>query len=393
MKLDLRIWIPAAAGAATAAMVLSGCQSQDGPATAAAPAAASAEILVGEVGSMTGSEATFGQGMHKAVSLAFDQINAQGGIKGKKLKLISMDDQGKASEAALAATKLASSDHVRAIIGEVASSRSLAMAPIAQQNQVPMVTPSSLNSKVTQTGDYIFRVCFVDTFQSHVIEQFATKNLHAKKAAVLTDTASDNSVDSAKIFTAEFVKDGGEVVVNQSYSGGDMDFKSQLTAIKAKNPDVVIVPGYYTDIGLIARQAKEVGVTAPLVGGDAWDSPKLKEIGGAALDGSYFVSHFSQEDKSPLVQGFLESYKKAYGETPDGLAALGFDAARVVADALSRETDDTGPGLRTALAATKDFPGVTGKITIGPDRNAVKQAVVFKLSGGGNASIATVIGP
>ena len=331
--------------------------------------------------------------MHKAISLAFEQINAQGGIKGKKLKLISMDDQGKAAEAALATTKLATSEHVRAILGEVASSRSLAMAPIAQQNQVPMVTPSSINTKVTQTGNYIFRVCFVDTFQSHAIAQFALKSLHAKKAAVLKESTSDYSVDSVKIFAAEFVKDGGEIAVDQSYSGGDMDFKSQLTAIKAKAPDVIIVPGYYTDIGLIARQAKEVGITAPMIGGDAWDSPKLKEIGGAALDGSYFVSHFSQEDKSPLVQDFLRSYKKAYGADPDGLAALAFDAARVVADALARETAETGPALREALAATRDFPGITGRITIGPDRNAIKPAIVFKLSGGGTPSLVTSISP
>ncbi len=383
----IRTLLPAAALAGAAALVLTGCEhGGDSP-------AAANEILVGEVGSMTGPDATFGQGEHKALQLAFDQINERGGIKGKKLRLLTVDDQGKAAEAALATTKLATSDHVRAIIGEVASSRSLAMAPIAQQNQVPMITPSSINSRVTQTGDYIFRVCFVDTFQSHAIEQFAVKTLHARTAALLKESTSDYSVDSARIFAADFAKDGGSVVVEQSYSSGDVDFKSQLTAIKAKGPDVVIVPGYYTDVGLIARQAKEVGVTAPLVGGDAWDSPKLKEIGGAALDGSYFVSHFSQEDRSPLVQGFLTSYKKTYGESPDGLAALAYDAARVLADALSRETEPTGPALKAALAATRDFEGITGRITIGPDRNAIKRAVVFKLSGGGSASVSTVINP
>lgn len=387
----IRTALPVAALAVTVLLVLTGCEHKDR--SAGDTAASASEILVGEVGSMTGSDATFGQGEHKAIQLAFDEINAHGGIKGKKLKLISLDDQGKAAEAALAATKLATSEHVRAILGEVASSRSLAMAPIAQQNQVPMITPSSINSKVTQAGDFIFRVCFVDTFQSHAIEQFVFKNLHAKKAALLKETTSDYSVDSAKIFADEFAKDGGEVVVNQSYSGGDMDFKSQLTAIRAKNPDVVIVPGYYTDIGLIARQAKEVGLTAPLVGGDAWDSPKLKEIGGASLDGSYFVSHFSQQDKAPEVQGFIQAYQKVYGESPDGLSALAYDAARVLADALSRETEATGPALRAALAATHDFAGVTGKITIGPDRNAVKRAVVLKLSGGGSPVLETVINP
>jgi branched-chain amino acid transport system substrate-binding protein len=350
-------------------------------------------ILIGEVGSMSGAEAGFGQSTHNGISLAIDQLNARGKIKGKKLKLITMDDQGKASEAALAVTKLIVSDHVRAILGEVASSRSLAMAPLAQQYQVPMISPSSINSKLTQQGSYIFRVCFVDTFQAHVMSEFASKKLGAKKAALLKDSTSDYSVDSAKIFARDFVKAGGEIVVDQSYSSGDMEFKSQLTAIRAKAPDVIVVPGYYTDIGLIARQLKELGMNIPLLGGDGWDSPKLKEIGGAALDGSYFVSHFSQQDPSPLVQDFIKSYRAAYGQAPDGLAALGFDAARVLADSLTRELEPNGSALKDSISALKNFPGVTGKITIGADHNAVKSAVVFKLSGGGEPSIATTMAP
>jgi branched-chain amino acid transport system substrate-binding protein len=259
-------------------------------------------IQIGEVGSMTGSDATFGSSTHNGILLAFTDINAAGGIKGRKLELITQDDQGKPSEAVLAITKLISQQRVHAVLGEVASTLSIAMAPIAQKSQIPMISPSSINSKLTQQGNYIFRVCFVDHFQSKVMADFAWKNLHAKRVAILKDMKSDYSRDSANIFSDFFLRAGGKIVSDQSYSGGDIDFKSQLTSIRAAHPDLILVPGYYTEIGLIARQKKELGIAAPMLGGDGWDSPKLKEIGGSALEGSYFVSHFHQEDPAPLIQ-------------------------------------------------------------------------------------------
>lgn len=340
-------------------------------------------IRVGEVGSMTGSEATFGISTHRGIELAVKQINDQGGIKGKKIELISLDDQGKPEEAATAVTKLITQNKITALLGEVASSRSLAMAPIAQQYQVPMVSPSSTNPKVTEQGDYIFRVCFIDPFQGAVMAKFALENLGLKRVAILRDVKNDYSVGLADFFTMTFKNGGGEIVVDQSYSAGDIDFKSQLTSIRSLNPEAIFVPGYYTEVGLIARQAKELGINAPLMGGDGWDSPKLTEIGGDSINGSYFSNHYSSEDTSPQVQEFIAQYKAAYGEVPDGLAAMGYDAAKVLADAMTRAAGFSGPDIRTALAATKDYSGVTGNITIDGQRNAVKSAVVLKVQNDG----------
>ena len=357
---------------------------QSGAGTSAAAVTQSGdEILIGEVGSLTGSEATFGTSTRDGVDLAIKQINAAGGIKGKKLRVIVMDDQGKPEEAATAVTKLITQDKVTAILGEVASSRSLAMGPIAQSNKVPMVTPSSTNPKVTQVGDYVFRVCFIDPFQGSVMAKFATNTLKVKKAAILRDIKNDYSVGLANFFTETFKKAGGEIVVDQSYSAGDVDFKSQLTSIKGKGPEVIFVPGYYTEVGLIARQARELGIKAPLLGGDGWDSTKLTEIGGAALNGSYFSNHYSPDDQSPTVQQFISEYKNMFGAVPDGLAAMGYDAAMVLADAMKRAPTLSNQDIRDALAATKDYPGVTGKITIDKNRDAVKSAVVIEVKSTG----------
>jgi len=368
---------------------LTGCTKKDSASlssseasSAQAPQAATEVIKIGEVGSMTGSEATFGNSTHQGIALAIQEINASGGVKGKKLELISIDDQGKPEEAATAVTKLISQDQVTAILGEVSSSRSLAMAPIAQNFKVPMISPSSTNPKVTEQGDYIFRVCFIDPFQGTVMAKFAQEQLKAKKVAILRDVRNDYSIGLASFFAETFKKGGGEIVIEQSYSAGDIDFKSQLTAIRSKNPEAIFVPGYYTEVGLIARQAKELGIQVPLLGGDGWDSPKLKEIGGDAMNQSYFSNHYSTEDQSPVVQNFISKFKETYHSTPDSLAAMGYDAARVIADAMKRTTGTTSKDLRDAIAATQNFEGVTGKITIDTLRNAVKSAVVLKVENG-----------
>ncbi len=360
-------------------------------------------IRVGEVGSMTGTDATFGISTHQGISLAIDEINKSGGIKGKRIELITLDNQGKPSEAVLATTKLITQNHVVAVLGEVASTRSIAMAPIAQNYKVPMISPSSINSKLTQQGDYIFRVCYIDIFQSKVMANFAANHLKSRRVAILTDHKSDYSRDSAEIFKEYFTKAtsgaggtgaGGEIVMEQSYSAGDVDFRSQLTAIRATKPDLILIPGHYTEVGLIARQARDLGMEAPLLGGDAWDSPKLTEIGGKALDGSYFVSHFNKVIPGPQVMGFVEKYKATYhAGIPDGLAALGYDAALVLGDALKRAKSLTPQDLRDALATTKDFQGVTGKISINAERNAVKPALVFKIKKDGTYEVAASIDP
>jgi branched-chain amino acid transport system substrate-binding protein len=341
-----------------------------------------ATIKIGEVGSMTGSEATFGVSTHEGIELAIKEQNAKGGIKGQKIELISLDNQGKPEEAAIATTKLITQDKVVAILGEVASSRSLAMAPIAQKYKIPMVSPSSTNPKVTAVGDYIFRVCFIDPFQGAVMAKFATENLKAKKVAIFRDVKSDYSVGLSDFFKAAFLKSGGEVVVDQSYSSGEVDFNSQLTSIRAKKPDVIFLPGYYTEVGLIAKQARKLGIKAAILGGDGWDSEKLYEIGGKSLNNSYFSNHYSQDDKTPAVQEFIATYKKAYNKIPDGLGALGYDAARVLFAAMETTKSVSAAEIQGALAKTKDFQGVTGKITMDEQRNATKSAVVLEIKDG-----------
>jgi branched-chain amino acid transport system substrate-binding protein len=343
-----------------------------------------AVIKVGEVGSMTGTEATFGISSHNGIQLATDEVNAAGGIKGRKITVLALDDQGKPEEAATAATRLISSEHVTALLGEVASTRSLFMAPKAQAAKTPMVSPSSTNEKVTAVGDYIFRACFIDPFQGYVMAKFATDTLKLNKAAILRDVRNDYSVGLAKVFDENFKKMGGQIVENQSYSSGDVDFKAQLTNIKAAKPQALYVPGYYTDVGLIARQAREVGLTVPMLGGDGWDSEKLYEIGGAALEGSFFSNHYSVDDPSPRIQEFVAKFKKAYGgQVPDSLAAQAYDAAGMLYDAMKRAKDVNGPSIRDALAQTKDYKGVTGDITMDEKRNASKPAVVLRVGKGG----------
>ncbi len=353
-----------------------------GAAGACAPGHSSKEIVIGEYGSLTGNTATFGQSTKNGSEMAFEEINKAGGVLGKPVKLIVEDDQSKPEEAATAVTKLINQNAVQAVLGEVASSRSLAAAPICQGAKVPMVTPSSTNPKVTQVGDYIFRVCFTDVQQGEADAKFAAKSLKLKRAALLYDVRNDYSVGLRLVFAQKFKEYGGEIVAEQSYSEGDSDFRAQLTQLKSANPEIIYVPGYYTEVGTIARQSRDLGISAPLLGGDGWDSPRLWEIGGKALNGCYFSNHYSVDDPSPAVQKFVAAYKAKYGATPDALAALGYDAARILADAMKRANSADGPKVRDALAQTKDFAGVTGSITIDKDRNAVKPVVMLKVQDG-----------
>jgi branched-chain amino acid transport system substrate-binding protein len=340
------------------------------------------EIVIGEFGSLTGTTATFGISTKNGIDMAIDAINKGGGLLGKQVRVMVEDDQGKPEEAQTVVTKLITKDQVIAVLGEVASSRTMAAAPVAQQNGIPLISPSSTNPKVTQTGDYIFRVCFIDPFQGLVMAKFATNTLKVKNVAVLRDIKNDYSVGLAGVFIENFKSMGGNIVANESYSEGDTDFSAQLTSIKARNPQAVFLPGYYTEVGLVVRQAKKLGLTVPFMGGDGWDSPRLVEIGGDALNGSYYSNHFSVSDPSPAIQKFVSDYKARYGETPDALAGLGFDAASILFDAIKRANSTDGAKIRDAIAQTKDFPGVTGKITLDKDRNAVKPAVVLQVKEG-----------
>lgn len=356
--------------------------------------ASETELVFGEYGSMTGQESTFGVSTHKGIMLAVEQANAKGGVKGKKIRVVSEDDQGRSDEAVTVVTKLITQHKVSLILGEVASSRSIAAGEIAQQYKIPMISPSSTNPRVTQIGEYIFRVCFIDPFQGSVMAKFAANNLKSKKAAIFRDLKSDYSVGLADFFAQEFTKLGGEIVTDVHYSSGDVDFKAQLTAIKGKKPDIIFVPGYYTEVGLIAKQARELKIPATLLGGDGWDSEELTKIGGKDIVGGYFSNHYSPDDKSELVQNFVKEYKARYnGEVPSGLAAMGYDAALVAIDAANRATELSPKGLRDAIAATSNFPGVTGVITINTERNAVKPAVVLKVANNQSYEYVTTIKP
>jgi branched-chain amino acid transport system substrate-binding protein len=341
--------------------------------------AASNEIRIGEYGSLTGSTATFGQSTHQGIQIAIDEINAAGGIKGRKIRLFTEDDQSKPEEAANAVTKLISQNGVVAILGEVASSRSLAAAPICQQNGVPMITPSSTNPKVTEVGDFIFRVCFLDSFQGLATATYVTQELKFTRGAILRDVKNDYSVGLAQFFAEAFRQKGGRIVADQSYSEGDSDFRSQLTAIRRVNPQFIYIPGYYTEVGQIAIQARDLGIKVPLVGGDGWESPKLLEIGGKALEGCYYSNHYYAEDPNPAVQTFVKKHKEIYGVEPDSLGALAYDAAKILGAAMARTANLDKKEIRDEIENTKDYQGVTGIITIGPDRNAVKPLVVLRV--------------
>jgi branched-chain amino acid transport system substrate-binding protein len=376
-----------------AVLAFAGCAKQGG-----------GRIKVGVYGSLTGTTATFGESTVKGVQLALDELNAAGGIGGKKVEIITEDDQSKPEEAATAAQKLITQDRVIALIGEVASSRSLAAAPIAQSNGVIMISPSSTNPEVTKKGNFIFRTCFIDPFQGTVMAKFAAENLGLKKVAILTDVKNDYSVGLTDFFKQEFVgKLGGTISGEQAYNEGDSDFRSQLTSLKSSAPQALYVPGYYTEVGLIARQARELGMTQPILGGDGWVSDKLLEIGGEALNGSYYSNHFANDSPDTALQGFISRYKAKNNQNPDAIAGLAYDAARLLFDALQRlstsdpqafaaldaSNEGNAEAAKAARAKLRDlvngvqaFPGVTGPITFDADRNPVKPAVVIKVENG-----------
>ena len=347
-------------------------------------------ILIGEFAALTGTTATFGLATHAGIQFAVDEINADGGLLGRPVRLLVEDTQGRPEEAQVVVTKLINSDRVVAVLGEAASSRTLAAAPVAQQAGIPLITPSSTNERVTEIGEYIFRVCFIDPFQGSVMARFAFNSLGVRRAAVLRDVRNDYSVGLAEVFVRQFQELGGTIVGDVSYSEGDTDFSAQITALRAMNPEALFIPGYYTEVGLIARQVRQLGMTLPLLGGDGWDSPRLAEIGGAAMNDSYFSTHYSPEDPNPQIQRFVTMYRERSGQAPDALVALGYDAASLLFDAIRRAGTTEPSAVRDALAATTDFPGVTGTISIDERRDAVKPAVILRVVDGGYEYVETI---
>jgi branched-chain amino acid transport system substrate-binding protein len=354
------------------------------PALVCAAALTAAEpIKLGEIEPMTGKEAAFGQSSHRGVQMAIDEINARGGVLGRPLVLVVEDSQSKAGDTATIAKKLIGRDKVVAIVSGGTSSACLEAAPICQAARVPFVATTATAPEVTEKRDYIFRNCFIDPFQGAVLAKFAVHSLKVKRIALLTSVTTPYSVGLSRVFRERLTALGGVIVAEQKYAEGDKDFRAQLTSIKAANPEAIAATGFYTEAALICKQARDLGLTCPIFGGDGWEAPELAEIGGKAVEGTYYSSHYSSTSTAPEVRAFLEKYRARYGaELPESTAPLAYDGTLIVADALARAGSTEGPKLRAALAATKNFPGVTGVTTIDAQRNASKSAVMLIMQDG-----------
>ena len=339
-------------------------------------------IKIGVFLDLSGQTSSFGQSTLNGIRLAADEINAAGGLTGRRVDLTVEDDQGEPGKAATAVERLVHDKRVHALVGEVASSNTVAAAPIAQEARVPLLSPASTHPRVTMIGDYIFRACFVDPLQGDALAQFATRDLKAKRAASLTDSYSDYSKSITSAFEKRFAELGGKVVVKHVYAQRDRDFMSQLVSIKTRRPDVILASGYYQEVATIIKQARQIGIRTPFLGGDGWDAPQLWDLGGRSLNGSYISNHYSSDIPTTANKLFVAAYQRRYGAEPDALAALGYDSMKMLAEAIRRAGTTDGPALRDALARTKNLDGVTGSITLNEHRNAIKPVYIFRLRDG-----------
>ena len=355
------------------------------------------DIKIGLINEMTGGNATFGTSSANGAKMAIKEANAKGGVLGKKITAVIVDNKSEPSESVNAMTKLVTQDKVVAVTGIYASSNAIAASTVAEASKVPFLAVGATNPKVTvdeksgKVKDYTFRVCFIDPFQGTVGANFALNTLKLKQAAILIDSSSDYSKGLAAFFKGAFTKGGGVILAEEAYLQKDQDFKTILTKIKSLNPQIIYVPGYYEEVGKIVKQARELGITVPLLGGDGWDSPKLVEIAtAAALNNTFFTNFYSVEDTSAASKAFVEAYKKEYGQLPDALAVLGYDAANVLIDAIKRANSAESAKIRDALAATKDVATVTGSTTLNATHDAVKNAVIIEMKGGKQTYKATI---
>lgn len=345
-------------------------------------------IKIGAMYEMTGGQATFGTSAVNGAKLAVKEINAKGGLLGKKVELVVGDNKSEPSEAANITTKLISQDKVIAVMGSTTSSNTLAASNVAMSNKIPLISAAATNPKVTvedngKVKDYIFRACFIDPFQGTVAANFAWTDLKAKTAAIFIDNSSDYSKGLAKFFKDSFLAGGGIVIAEEAYLQKDQDFKAVLTKFVSKKPDIIYVPGYYEEVGKIVKQAREMGIIAPILGGDGLDSPKLLEIAGPdALNNTFLTNHYSPEDKSPAVAQFVEKYKAEYGLVPDAMAALGYDTMMLVAEAIIKGNSTAPDKIKDSLAGIKDFKAVTGNISINSSHDAAKSAVILEYRDG-----------
>ena len=363
-------------------IALTGCGGEK-----AKPAAQTNEIRIGGNVEMTGGVANYGNQALSGMKLAFKQVNAAGGVLGKKINLILADNKSEPAEAANATTKLITQDKVTLVMGPIVSSNVLATVKIAEDNKVVVMTPTGTNEKITvdngKVRPFAFRACFIDPFQGRVMANYATKSLKSKTAVIYIDSSSDYSKGVAAAFEETFVKNGGKIVGKEAFLQKDQDFKATLTKIKAMNADIVFIPAYYEEVGKIVKQARELGITQPLLGTDGWDNPKVVEIAGAAaLNNTFFSNHYSSQDSDPNVRKFIEAYKAEYKEEPSSMAALGYDAAMIVIDAIKRANTTDAAKVKEALEQTKNLQVSTGIVTMDSNHNPIKSAVVIEMKDG-----------
>lgn len=369
-----------------AVALLAGCGGGGGD--KAKPAAdAAKEIKIGGNFELTGGVANFGKQTVNGIQLAFKQVNAAGGVLGKQVVLVLADNKSEPAEATNAITKLITQDKVVAVLGPVASSNVLATVQVSQDNKIPVLTATGTNEKITvdngKVRPFAFRSCFIDPFQGRVMANYATKTVKAKTAVIYVDNSSDYSKGLSASFEATFVQNGGKILAKEAFLQKDQDFKATLTKIKALGADTIFIPAYYEEVGKIVKQARELGITVPLLGTDGWDDPKVVEIAGAAaLNNTFFSNHYSSQDKDPNVVKFVEAYKKEYNQEPSALAALGYDAGMLIIDAIKRANAVDSVKIKEALEQTKNLQVSTGIITIDSNHNPVKSAVVIEMKDG-----------
>ncbi|WP_420802059.1 ABC transporter substrate-binding protein [Tumebacillus flagellatus] len=369
----------------TATTALAGCGSK----STGSSSSNGDTIKIGANLELTGAVAAFGTSQLNGIKLAMEEINSAGGVNGKKLEVVSADNASKKDESTRTATKLITEDKVDVLMGAAISGDTFAAVEVANNKKIPMLTPSATNDDITfdhkknKLNDYVFRACFIDSFQGKVMADFSADNLKAKNAVIYTDNSSDYSKGLAKSFKSEFESKGGKIVAEESYQTKDTDFKAVLTRIKTLNPEVIWVPGYYEEVGKIVKQAREMGITAAIEGGDGWDAPQLVDIAGKEnLNNTFISNHYTSEDPDPKVRKFIDAFKAKYNTVPDAMAVLGYDATYMVADAVKRAGSTDKEKIKEALANTKNFEGVTGKISLDKNHDPVKAAVVLEYKDG-----------
>ncbi len=338
---------------------------------------------------LTGSQATFGQAALNGAALAVARINAAGGVLGHPLRLIVRDTRSEAGISGGEARDLVTKEHVAALIGEMASDRSMEAAPVANELQIPMVSPASTHSDLTKDSPWVFRVCFVDSFQGKVMSKFA-RSIGVTRAAILSDETNAYSKGLAEAFEKDFSAQPGAVVLRETYPHGTTDFTAQLKALREKNPEVIFLPAYYAEAAAIIRQARPLGLDIPFIGTDGWESPDFLQAGGAAVGNSYFATHFSTGEKSARTTGFSAAYREKFQSEPSALSALAYDAVGFVADAIVRAGTTEPEPLRAAMAVTSSYPGVTGDIALDAERNPSKPAIVIRVEDGKFTYLETV---